>query len=68
MKPILDEAKYLELSNHINYKAIGSVLSEIWIFEVDHRILSQVLARHEFEGHNSPYITLNGMQQILLKS
>ena len=29
IKPILDETRHQELSNDINYKAIGSVLTEI---------------------------------------
>ena len=68
IKPILDETKHLELSNHINYNAIESVLSEIWIFEINSKILSWVLTRQEREEHNSSYITLNGVQQILLES
>ena len=29
MKPILDKTRYLDISNNINYKVIGFVLSEI---------------------------------------
>ena len=31
----LDETRHLGLSNHINYKVIGSEMRELWIFEVN---------------------------------
>ena len=39
MKLFLYETRYLELSNHINYKPIGFEMKELWIFEVNPRIL-----------------------------
>ena len=47
---------------------IGLVLSEIWIFEVNLKILSLGLSRLEYEGYNLPYTTSNKMQQIFLES
>ena len=42
MKLFLDETKYPELSNHINYKSIGLVMRELWIFEENPWILYSV--------------------------
>ena len=58
---------HLEISNNINYKAIGSVLSEIWIFEVNLRILSRIMTSMGCEGYDSPYTTSNWVKLILLE-
>ena len=63
---ILNETRHQELSNYINYKAIISVLTEIYIFEISPRFLLLVLTRLGFVGHNSPYTTSNRVQKILL--
>ena len=67
MKLILNETRHLELSNHINHKTIGLVLSEIWFFEVYPRFLSLDLTRVACVGHKS-YIASNWVQPILLES
>ena len=67
MKLILYEIRHLELSNHINYKAIGSVLSEIWIFEVNFRFLPLVLTKLGVARHNSPFTTSNWVKLIILE-
>ena len=68
MNLVLYETRYLGLSNYIKYKAIGSVLSELWIFKVYPGILCPLLGSMSCEGCNSPYITLNWLQKILLES
>ena len=57
MKINFTETRHLDLSNHINYKAIGLVLSEIWFFEVYPRFLPLDLIGVGCVGHNSPYTT-----------
>ena len=68
MKPILNETRHLEFFNHINYKAIGLVLSKIWFLEVYPRFLPLDLPRVACAGHNLAYITSNWVQRILLES
>ena len=68
MKLILNKTRHLELSNHINYKAIGLILWEIWFFEVYLGILCSVLGSTCYEEYNSPYTTWNWVQSILLES
>ena len=64
MKLFLDETRHLRIYNHIKYKAIGLVLSEIWFFEVNPRILSLILSRLDFKGYNSPYTPSNWVKPI----
>ena len=55
---ILDETRHLKLFNHVNYKAIRLVLSEICFFKVYPRFLPLDLTRVSCAGHNSsPYTT-----------
>ena len=68
MNLFLYEARHLKLSKHINYKAIGIVLREIWIFEINHRILSLVLSRLDFDGHVLPYTHSNWVQLIFFRN
>ena len=67
-EPIFITTIYIGLSNHINYKIIGLVLSEIWIFKVYPRFLPLDLTRMACAVHNSPYTTSIIVKLILLES
>ena len=64
----LYKTRHLALSIHINYMAIGLVLSELWIFEVQPEILGFPLGSMSCEGCNSPYKNPNWVQRILFES